>query len=110
MRQILHCPGFVLLCSLCSLNAFSQALSGTKTIPGDYATIAAAITDLNTNGDGAGGVTFAVTAGYTETAANLVITATGISSRPIIFQKSGGGANPLVTAGVGASTTVDGII
>ena len=33
-------------------------LTGIKTIPGTYATIAAAITDLNLLGVGAGGVTF----------------------------------------------------
>ena len=41
---------------------------------------------------------------------NLIITATGTSANPIIFQKSGVGANPLITAGVGVSTTMDGII
>src|SRR6476660_8937313 len=57
-------------------------LSGTKAIPGDYATIAAAITDLNTAGVGAGGVTFNIAAGYTETAANITVTATGTSANP----------------------------
>ncbi|MBL8016891.1 MAG: hypothetical protein JNK43_06450, partial [Ignavibacteria bacterium] len=87
-------------------------LTGTKTIPGDYATITAAITDLNTQGVGAGGVVFNVAAGYTETAVNVVLTcATNPPSvsRPITFQKSGAGANPLLTAGVGISTTTDGI-
>lgn len=35
----------------------AQALSGTYTVPGSYATIAAAIADLNTNGVGSGGAT-----------------------------------------------------
>ena len=39
-------------------------LSGPKSIPGDYATIAAAITALNTSGVGSGGVTFNVAAGF----------------------------------------------
>ncbi|MET0753838.1 MAG: hypothetical protein ABWZ66_10715 [Pyrinomonadaceae bacterium] len=43
-------------------------LTGTKNIPGDYATLAAAITDLNTQGVGAGGVTFNVIAGNPQTA------------------------------------------
>lgn len=90
--------------------ALHAQLTGIKTIPGDYATIAAAITDLNTVGVGAGGVTFNVAAGHTETAVNLVITATGTVGNPILFQKSGAGANPLITAGTGTSTTVDGII
>jgi trimeric autotransporter adhesin len=85
-------------------------LSGPKAIPGDYASISAAITALNTLGVGGGGVTFNVAAGYTETASNLLITATGTSSNPIVFQKSGGGANPLITASPGVSTTLDGII
>ena len=80
-------------------------LSGTKTITGDYASIAAAITDLNTVAAGSGCVTFNVTAGYTETAANLIITAT--FANQIIFQKSG--ANPVINAGVGVGST-DGII
>lgn len=88
--------------------SFAQ-LSGTKTIPGNYATIAAAITDLNLQGVGSGGVTFNVAAGHTETSANLIITATGTASNPIVFQKSGTGANPLITAGVGVGT-MDGII
>nr|WP_170172561.1 T9SS type A sorting domain-containing protein [Hymenobacter rigui] len=77
-----------------------------KTLPGDYPTLAAAITDLNTNGVPAGGFTLNIAAGYTETAVNLTLTATGTSANPIVFQKSGSGANPLLTAGVGTSTTV----
>jgi hypothetical protein len=88
-------------------DSFAQ-LTGTKTIPGDYATIAAAVADLNTQGVGAGGVTFNVAAGHTETLTDsLKLTATGTSSDQIVFQKSGGGANPLITArlGVTASST-----
>ncbi|NOU47339.1 MAG: T9SS type A sorting domain-containing protein [Bacteroidales bacterium] len=78
--------------------SFGQ-LTGTKTIPGDYATISAAITALNGAGVGAGGVTFNIAGDYTETiAAPLSITATGTASNPVIFQKSGAGANPLITA------------
>jgi hypothetical protein len=94
---------------LTTLSAQAQ-LTGTKTIPGSYATLAAAITDLNTQGVGTGGVTFNIAAGYTETAANLLITATGTAANPIVFQKSGSGANPLITAGVGTSTTLDAVI
>jgi hypothetical protein len=99
----------IVMVGLISGNAFAQ-LTGTKTIPGNYVSISAAITDLNTQGVGSGGVTFNVAAGHTETAANLVITAAGTSSNPIVFQKSGSGANPLITAGTGVSTTLDGII
>ena len=88
-------------------------LAGPKAIPGDYATVAAAITALNAQGVGAGGVTFNIAAGYTETFASSTagaITATGTAANPIVFQKTGTGANPLITAAVGVSTTVDAII
>jgi trimeric autotransporter adhesin len=85
-------------------------LTGTKTIPGDYATIAAAIADLNTNGVGTGGVTFNVTAGHTETTTEtIIVTTPGISGNAIVFQKSGAGANPKITrtdAGTLATTTL----
>ncbi|HCB63205.1 MAG TPA: hypothetical protein DHV29_01740 [Bacteroidales bacterium] len=90
-------------------------LSGIKAIPGDYATITAAVTDLNTVGVGPGGVTFNVAAGYTEsTTAEIVVTATGTATDPIIFQKdpAGVGANPLITrtdAGVNTTSTAGGL-
>ena len=87
-------------------------LAGPKTIPGSYATVALAITDLNTQGVGAGGVTFNIAPGYTETFASPTagaITATGTAANPIIFQKSGAGANPKITAGVGTAA-LDAII
>lgn len=80
-------------------------LSGTKYIPGDYSTIAAAIADLNTQGVGSGGVTFNVAAGHTEVLTGRIdLTATGTASDPIIFQKFGTGTNPLLTAYTGTST------
>ena len=92
---------------------FAQ-LTGTKTIPGTYATVAAAIADLNTQGVGSGGVTFNVTAGYTETfsslTAGLITTTTSTSSNPIVFQKSGSGANPIITGFGTAPGTTDYII
>jgi len=95
-----------------NFNVHAQ-LTGTKTIPGDYATIAAAITDLDSQGVGSGGVTFNVAAGYTEMASNLVIAITTnqpTASNPVVFQKSGAGANPLITAAPGVSASFDGII
>ena len=87
-------------------------LSGPKTIPGDYATIALAVADLNTQGVGTGGVIFNVAAGYTESITSVIlITATGTSSNPIVFQKSGTGANPVVTrtdAGTLTTSTLGG--
>lgn len=95
-----------------SNNSFAQ-LSGIKTIPGDYATIQAAIADLNIQGVGTGGVTFNVTAGHTETSSNMVIAITTNPPtvlNPIVFQKSGAGANPLITAAPGISPSLDGMI
>ncbi|MBI1780147.1 MAG: hypothetical protein HYR66_02075, partial [Sphingobacteriales bacterium] len=92
-------------------------ISGIKTIPGDYASITAAVTALNASGVGAGGVTFNVAAGNSETApvGGINLTATGTAANPIIFQKSGAGANPVINAFAGTvsmivtSTSVDGI-
>ena len=87
-------------------------LTGTKTIPGNYATIAAAISDLNLRGVGTGGVTFNIAAGYTETFITPdagVITASGTLANPVVFHKSGTGANPVVTAAPGTGA-LDGII
>jgi hypothetical protein len=92
-------------------------VSGTQTLPGTYASFAAFVTDINTNGIGAGGVTLNISAGYTETApaGGFVITATGTAANPIIIQKSGVGTNPTFTAPAGgtatpASATQDGIL
>jgi trimeric autotransporter adhesin len=92
--------------------AFGQ-LTGPKSIPGDYATIEAAIAALNTQGVGTGGVTFNVAAGHAETftvpTAGL-ITAIGSSTDQIVFQKSGDGANPMITAATPGAGTMDYII
>jgi hypothetical protein len=81
-------------------------LTGIKTIPGDYPSLAVAVTDVNTQGVGAGGITFNVAAGYTELlTAKIVLTATGTMANPIIIQKSGVGANPILTAYTGTVTT-----
>lgn len=95
------------------LPVFGQ-LTGVKTIPGNYASIEAAIADLNTQGVGAGGVTFNVAAGHTETFSSLtagtITTQTGTSTSPIVFQKSGAGLNPKITAPLTGTGTQDGII
>jgi hypothetical protein len=103
----------VAVLALLAAPAAQAQLSGAKAIPGDYATVAAAISALNGQGVGPGGVTFNIAAGYTETFGSPTagaITATGTAANPIVFQKSGAGANPKITAGVGTSTTVDAII
>jgi hypothetical protein len=85
-------------------NPVMAQLTGVKSIPGDYPTISAAVTDLNTQGVGAGGVVFNISAGYTEVlTARINLTATGTSANQIIFQKSGVGANPLLTAFTGVA-------
>lgn len=86
-------------------NGFSQ-LSGVKTIPGDYASIQAAVTDLNAQGVGPGGVVFNVAAGFTENlSGKITMTATGTAANPITFQKNGVGANPVITAYTGTVST-----
>ncbi len=100
---------------LIALPAFTQ-VSGIKTICSsgcNYSTITSAVNDINTNGVGAGGVTFNVSAGFTETATGQIIISTTTSSvsNPVIFKKSGSGANPVLTAQTGAGGgTTDGII
>lgn len=74
-------------------------LSGTKNIPGDYADLAAAITDLNTQGVGAGGVILNVVAANPQTAPSggYNITATGTLANPITIT----GNSNIVTAFAG---------
>ena len=99
------------------LKPASAQLTGVKYIPGDYATVAAAVTALNTAGVGVDGVIFNVAANHTETIASVIsLTATGTAANTIVFQKDPGtsGANPLITAYTGgtatpASATQDGI-
>ena len=113
MRKFLLVIGILIISGV----SFGQ-LTGVKNIPGsggpnDYSSIAMAISDLNLQGVGPGGVTFNVAAGYTETFLSPtagLITASGTAANPVIFQKSGTGADPLITAGVGTNTTTDGII
>ncbi|MCX6305638.1 MAG: T9SS type A sorting domain-containing protein [Bacteroidetes bacterium] len=93
---------------------FAQ-LTGIKTIPGTYPSLSSAIADLNSQGVGAGGVTFNLAAGYTETlsssTAGLITTTTATASKPIVFQRSGTGVNPVITAALLSGTSLsDGII
>jgi hypothetical protein len=91
----------------------AQPLTGVKAIPGNYSSVALAIADLNTNGVGVGGVTFAIAAGYSELlTGGLQVTATGTASNPIVFEKVGLGANPIITSFVGtqlasSTTSID---
>ena len=84
-------------------------MSGTYAIPGDFATINDAAISLNANGI-MGHVIFNVAANHTETApSGTSATVTGgiifgniagtSALSTITFQKTGSGANPLITAG-----------
>ncbi len=85
-------------------------LTGTKNIPGDYATLAAAITDLNAQGVGAGGVTLNLLAGNPETApaggyviggAGSLVLTTSSATNPIVILGNGNTitASAALTAG-----------
>lgn len=88
---------FISCVLLVSPQLFGQ-LTGIKNIPGDYPNVTAAVADVNFLGVGTGGVTFNIAAGFTEnTSAQITLTATGTATNPIIFQKSGAGANPVIS-------------
>ncbi|MDP3928031.1 MAG: hypothetical protein Q8R57_03325, partial [Bacteroidota bacterium] len=90
-------------------------LTGTRTVGSgkDYASIAAAVTALNSSGVGAGGVTFNIDAGHTENipTGGIVINIAGVNkptlANPIVFQKTGIGANPRLNSIVGGSGSFD---
>lgn len=88
--------GFLLF----NANSAQAQLSGVKTIPADYPSIAAFVADLNAQGVGPGGVTLTVASGYTETApaGGYQITATGTAANPIIIQSDGFLPLPVITA------------
>ena len=89
----------------------ANKMAGVYTIPGSYPNFSTAIADLNARGT-YGPVTFNVSSGFVDTAANLIINTTGTADNPIIFQRVGANPlpNPVIVAGVGTSTTTDGII
>ncbi len=96
----------LLSCMLFSTSALMAQLSGVKNVPGDYTSIAAFVTDLNTQGVGAGGVTLNVAAGHAEISTGVIsMTATGTIADPIVIQKSGVGTNPVITSYTGGTGT-----
>ena len=85
----------VILLTSVGLNA---QLSGTLSIPTDYASLSAFATAINAQGVGAGGVVLNVPAGYTEAVtAPVLFTATGVTGNAITIQKQGAGANPIIS-------------
>jgi len=84
-------------------------LTGTKTVSTtgtpDYASLNAAITDLNNYGVGTGGVTFSVADGETFSAHSTLgysyylIRQSGTATNPIVFKQSGTGAKPIISMG-----------
>jgi len=106
---------FILVITTGSLVS-GQPLTGVKSIPGDYATIQAAIAALNSQGVGSGGVIFNVAANHKDTLTTStagLITATGNETDTIVFRKDPAttGNNPKITAFTpGTSTTTDGMI
>lgn len=103
----------IILAITCGQTAVQAQLTGTVTVPsGPYPTLAAVITDLNTVGVGAGGVTINITAGNPQTApagGYLLGTATLNASTSAANTITFNGNGNLVTAPVGTSTSLDGI-
>jgi hypothetical protein len=98
-----------------AFTALAVPVTGTKTIGVDYVTLASAITDLNTNGI-SGNVIINIPSGYTETApaggyllGSATLNGSTSATATLTIQKSGATANPLLTAPLGTSTSVDGI-
>ena len=93
-----------------SASTLKAQLTGVKTIPGDYATLDLAITDLNTQGVGIGGVTFNLLAGNPQTApaGGYVINTAGSLTEAIVFN---GNANTITSStALVAGQLNDGII
>ena len=104
MKKFTFTLALVVLISL----VYSQPLTGIKTIKrsgGNFSTFSAAISSLNSNGVGTGGVIFDVDSNFTDTAVNLTInTSSSTSANSIVFRKKGSGNNPKIYAGTGTGT------
>ncbi|GAA4318724.1 immunoglobulin domain-containing protein [Flaviaesturariibacter amylovorans] len=111
MRKI-----YALLAAVLGATSADAQLTGTKNIPGDYATLAAALTDLNTQGVGAGGVIINLTAGNAQTApaGGFVIGGTGsalltTASAANTVQIRGNGNTVTASAGHTAGSLTDAV-
>lgn len=115
---------FKLYISLLAGNFSYAQLNGIYTIPGSYASIASAVTSLNTVGVSEN-LTFNITAGYTENApgggivlqyaGGIAVANQSNAAQTVVFQKSGVGANPIINAYTGTQnsasiTFLDGIV
>ena len=90
-----------------SLTSTAPSLVGAKNIPGDYPTVTAAINDLNTNGVGAGGVTFNLTDGASYAEELPCITAEGTAANQITFKNSGSATHAIISP-TGTANTAPG--
>lgn len=106
--RVLACTEAVCSTALDNSVTTNAAISGTKTIGsgGDYPSFALAITDVNAGV--AAPVTFNIAAGTTFAENGTCITG-GSLANPIIFQKSGAGANPIIQPPGSASTVDSGV-
>ncbi|MBU3677838.1 MAG: hypothetical protein FGM54_11765, partial [Chitinophagaceae bacterium] len=99
---------FVMMLATIVANA---QVTGTKTIPGDYATLAAAIADLNAVGVGAGGATINLNAPETAPVGgyilgSAVLNATTSAANPLVIN---GGGN-LITAWPSGINTLSDVV
>jgi hypothetical protein len=104
-------PSFLLLVFLLiSSIVKSQPLAGNKTVGsgGDYTSLSSAITALNANGVGTGGVVFGLTDALYAEAQALTISAKGTASNRIIFQPAPG-VSPRINIGTSTSSSSWGI-
>jgi hypothetical protein len=81
-------------------------LSGILNVPANYTSVASVISAINQQSV-SGALTVNIASGFTETVVQggYTLTTSGSATSPIIFQKSGIGANPLLIAYSGGSGT-----
>jgi len=81
----------VLVVLFVGTSAFAQ-LTGTRKVPGDYPTLAAAIADLNSKGVGKGGVTISLAADNPVTVPSggfIITTSTASETNRIVIEGNG---------------------
>lgn len=122
LKMKLH-PCILLLVILSVFNTAVSQVTGTKTVPGDYPTIAAAVADVSANGI-SGNVQVHVQVNHTEVApaGGVVLKFQGSvpvanrtsASQTLTIQRNGVGLNPRITAQTGTNdntslTAYDGV-